>query len=320
MKNYFFLLAVLLCGRAYAGEKTGALKIFELEAGGYKRVYRVYAPLNLEKTKKYPLLVLLHGGGGTGKGVPRLTRGGFEKLADRNGAILAYPEAVDKNWNDYRADKSRKSQRENIDDVAFLTAMADEISLKYPVDPARVYASGISNGSMMSYTLACRASDRFAAIAPVAGAMPENLAAACSPSRPVPVLIISGTKDKLVHWEGGYVTGPFGKKKLGRTISVEKSRDFWLERNSCDAAGKEASRLDADPDDGTAVERENYRACAGGSAVEFIKIDGGGHTWPGGLQYLPELVIGKTSRELDANTEIWNFFMKHSLPAEQEKR
>jgi len=214
MKNYFFLLAVLLCGRAYAGEKTGALKIFELEAGGYKRVYRVYAPLNLEKTKKYPLLVLLHGGGGTGKGVPRLTRGGFEKLADRNGAILAYPEAVDKNWNDYRADKSRKSQRENIDDVAFLTAMADEISLKYPVDPARVYASGISNGSMMSYTLACRASDRFAAIAPVAGAMPENLAAACSPSRPVPVLIISGTKDKLVHWEGGYVTGPFGKKKL----------------------------------------------------------------------------------------------------------
>ena len=315
MKVLFLLLAALLCGQARAGEKTGGLKIFELEAGGYKRVYRVYAPLNLEKTKKYPLLVLLHGGGGTGKGMINLARGGFEKLADRNGAVLAYPDGIDKNWNDYRADKTRKAQRENIDDAAFISAMLGKISEAYPVDPARVYASGISNGAMMSYTLACRASDRFAAIAPVAGAMPENLAAACSPLRPVPVLIISGTKDKLVHWEGGYVTGPFGKKKLGRTVSVEKSRDFWLEKNSCDAAEKEISKLDSDTGDGTAVERENYRACAGGSAVEFIKIDGGGHTWPGGLQYLPELVIGKTSRELDANAEIWNFFMKHPLPA-----
>lgn len=318
MKTCLLILAASLSGAVQAGETSGALKVFTLETGGYKRVYRVYSPANLEKTGKYPLLVLLHGGGGTGKGMINLARGGFEKLADRNGAILAYPDGIDKNWNDYRADKSRKAQRENIDDVAFISAMLGEIAKAYPVDPARTYASGISNGAMMSYTLACRASDRFAAIAPVAGAMPENLAAACSPARPVPVLIISGTRDKLVHWEGGYVTGPFGKKKLGRTISVEKSRDFWLDKNSCAAAKKEISKLDSDPEDGTSVERESYPACGG--VVEFIKIDGGGHTWPGGLQYLPELVIGKTSSELDANTEIWNFFMKHSLPAEPLER
>ena len=319
MKFVLLLLAASLCGPARAAGGSGSLEPFKLESGGYTRAYRVYAPQNLEKTKKYPLLVLLHGGGGTGKGMPRLARGGFEALADAKGAVLAYPDGLDKNWNDYRADKSRKAQRENIDDVAFLTAMLDAIGKAYPVDPSRVYAAGISNGAMMSYALACRAADRFAAIAPVAGAMPENLAPACSPSRPVPALIISGTADRLVHWEGGYVTGPFGRKKLGRSISVEKSRDFWLEKNSCDAAEKEISRIDSDPEDGTAAEREVYSACAGGSAVEFIKIDGGGHTWPGGLQYLPERIIGKTSREINANAEIWNFFMKYSLRPEPLK-
>lgn len=317
MRSILFLLAASLCPLALAGEPSGELKQFKLETGGYARVYGVYAPRNLEKAKKYPLLVILHGGGGTGKGMPRLTRGGFEKLAGERGALLAYPEGIDKNWNDYRADKSRKAQRENIDDVAFISAMLDEIAKGYPVDKERVYAAGISNGAMMSYTLACRAPDRFAAVAPVAGAMPENLVPTCSPSRPVPILIISGTKDNLVHWEGGYVTGPFGKKKLGRTISVEKSRDFWLEKDSCDAAKKEVSKTDSDPEDGTSIARETYSSCAGSGAVEFVRIDGGGHTWPGGWQYLPEFVVGKTSRELDANTEIWNFFMKHSLPPKQ---
>jgi len=306
----FFFLA---CCFAQAGEKTGGLKPFKLESGGYKRTYLVYSPSNLEKNKKYPLLVILHGGGGKGKNMPRLTHGGFEKLADGNGAIVVYPDGLDKNWNDYRGDKSRKAQRENVDDVAFISSMLDEIAKTYPVDTARVYAAGISNGSMMSYTLACRAPERFAAVAPVAGAMPENLAAACKPSRPVPILIISGTEDNLVHWGGGDVTGPFGRKKLGKVISVEKSRDFWLEKNGCDPAKKETSRTDSDPDDGTAVTREVYTACAAGGAVEFLRIEGGGHTWPGGMQYMPKLVIGRTSREIDANTEIWNFFMKHPL-------
>lgn len=315
IKAYSLLLAVLFCAPARAGEN----KKYTLEAGGYKRVYRVYAPGNLDKAKKYPLVVLLHGGGGTGRGMPRLDSGGFKELADAKGAILAYPDAVDKNWNDLRGDKTRKAQRENIDDVAFLSSMAGEILKKYPADASRVYAAGISNGAMMSYTLACRASDVFAAAAPVAGAMPENLARACTPSRPVPMLIISGTKDNLVHWEGGDVTGPFGRKKLGRVLSVEKSRDLWLEKNSCPPDKRTVSEKDSDPKDGTSVTREVYGPCAGGVSVEFVKIDGGGHTWPGGLQYLPEAIIGKTSRELAASREIWDFFMKYSLPSAKQE-
>ena len=310
MKAIIFLLAVLLCGEASAGKGAGGLKTFTLGSGGRLRVYGVYAPPQLERSRKYPLLVILHGSGGTGKNFPRLTRRGFEKLADANGAILAYPEGVDKGWNDYRADKEQKAQRENIDDASFIVSMLDELAGSYPVDTRRVYAAGISNGAMMTYALACRAAGRFAAIAPVDGAMPENLALTCKPSRPVPVLIMNGTADKLVRWEGGDVTGLLSRRRRGRVLSAEKSRDFWLANNSCDAAKKEISTLDSQPEDGTSVEKETYSSCAGGANVELIKITGGGHTWPGGRQYLPEFLVGRTSAEFDASREIWDFFMK----------
>lgn len=304
-------LAVLL--PACAAAKTPALKSFTLEHGGYKRAYHVYVPANLAKDKKHPLLLILHGGGGTGSRMSALTANGFEKLARKHGAVLAYPDALEKNWNDYRADQSRKAQRENVDDVAFLTEVTDRVLKDFPADPARVYVTGISNGAMMSNTLACLAAGRFAAAAPVAGAVPENLAPRCSPVRPVPLLIINGTDDSLVHWGGGEVTGPFGKRKFGRTLSAESSRDLWLEKNSCDRAAVRVIEFDNLKADGTAVKWETYGACAGGAEVQFIKVSGGGHTWPGGAQYLPKAVVGKTSNEFSATQEIWTFFMRHSL-------
>ena len=311
------LLAALLTAPACTAGKGGSVKKFTLNSGGYERVYRLYVPAGLDAAKKHPLFMLLHGGGGTGKGMRRLTGYCFEKMAAASGGLVAYPDGLEKNWNDYRGDPSRRAQRENIDDVAFLKAVAAEISARYPVDPARVYAGGMSNGAMMSYALACRAADTFAAIAAVAGSMPENLAAACSPSRPVPVMIINGTKDSLVHWEGGDVTGPLGRKKLGRVLPVERTRDFWLKNNACRAEKAVPSRKDANPDDGTALSREVYSSCAGGSAVDFVKVEGGGHTWPGGLQYLPQFIIGKTSDEMAASDEIRDFFLRHPMPAKK---
>jgi len=305
-------LALLL--PACAAAKTPVLKSFPLEYGGYKRAYHVYVPANLDRAKKHPLLLILHGGGGTGSRMSALTANGFEKLARRYGGVLVYPDGLEKNWNDHRGDKSRKAQRENVDDVAFLTEVVDRVLKDFPADPARVYVTGISNGAMMSNTLACLASGRFAAAAPVAGAVPENLVPLCTPSRPVPVLIISGTEDSLVHWGGGEVTGPFGKRKFGRTISVEASRDLWLEKNSCDQVGVRTIEFDNLKSDGTAVTWETYGSCAGGAEVQFIKVTGGGHTWPGGAQYLPKAVVGRTSKEFSATQEIWSFFMRHSLP------
>jgi len=318
MRPLSFLPLLLLCAAACSG-KEGPLRSFELKYGGYTRTYLLYVPANLAKDKKYPLMVILHGGGGTGKGMRKITGYCFERRSEKYGGLVAYPQGVDKNWNDHRGDKSRTAQRENIDDAAFLSAMADEISAKYPVDPSRVYAAGMSNGAMLSYTLACRSAGKFAAIAAVAGSMPENLAASCKPSRPVPVLMINGTKDKLVHWEGGEVTGPFGRRKFGRVIPVEKTRDFWLKNDSCAGLPVVTTR-DEVPDDGTIIERETYSGCAEGSAVDLIKVVGGGHTWPGGAPYLPEFVIGKNSEEIAASDEIWDFFMEHPMPAERRGR
>lgn len=309
MRTIAAILALLLAGSASAGE----LRRFTLVSGGRERSYFVYSPRAGTAGPKLPLIVLLHGGGGTAAGMRRLTRNGFEALADGRGAVIAYPEAVDKHWNDYRGDKSRKAQLENVDDVAFLVEMTRAIGDAYPVDGDRIYAAGISNGAMMAYALACRAADRFAAVAAVAGAVPEPLYSSCRPARPVPVLIINGTADGLVHWSGGEVTGPFGKRKFGRTVPLEKTRDLWLKLDSCDREKMTSAARDSDPEDGTSVFAETYAPCAGGSAVKFIKIEGGGHTWPGGLQYLPKGVIGPTSRELDADSEIWNFFGGHAL-------
>lgn len=309
MRILLTLLLSACLAPAFAAEK-GALKSYSMKHGGHKRTWKVFAPPGLEEGGQYPVYFLLHGGGGKAEGMRKLTRGAFEKAG---GSIVVYPQGLDKHWNDYRGDKSRKAQRENIDDVAFLRAVLDSVLKRYPGDPARVYAAGISNGAMMSHALACRAADRFAAAAPVAGAMPVNLTADCEPSRPVPLLIIGGDKDNLVHWAGGQVTGPFGKKKLGAILSAEKSRDLWLEKNSCDISRKASGYSDPDPEDGLAVSRERYEACAGGAAVEFIRIHGGGHTWPGGLQYLPAAIIGKTSRDLDASEEIMEFFGRFRL-------
>jgi polyhydroxybutyrate depolymerase len=318
MKTLAVVLAALLAAPALAAEKNGEVKDYTLSSGGHDRTYHVYSPAGLKPGAVYPLLLILHGGGGKGVQMRKLTRRAFETFAGKTGAVIAYPDAYAGHWNDYRADKSRKSQRENVDDVAFLSAMTEEIAKAYPVDLSRVYASGISNGAMMSHTLACRAADRIAAVAPVAGALPENQVPSCAPARPVPVMMISGTKDKLVHWEGGVVTGPFGRKNLGRTISAESTRDLWLKKNSCDPAEKGTKSIDADPDDGTSVTRETYAACAGGAVVEFLRVEGGGHTWPGGVQDMPVLVVGKTSKEVDASAEIWDFFSRFSLPPAPE--
>ncbi|HBE87921.1 MAG TPA: phospholipase [Elusimicrobia bacterium] len=309
MRTLLILLLSAALAPAFAADK-GALKNYSMKHGGHKRTWKVYEPAGLADGEKYPVYFLLHGGGGKAEGMRRLTRGAFEKAG---GAIVVYPQGLDEHWNDYRGDKSRKAQRENIDDVAFLKAVLDSVLKRYPGDPSRVYAAGISNGAMMSHTLACRAADRFAAVAPVAGVMPVNLASDCEPSRPVPLLIIGGDKDNLVHWEGGQVTGPFGKKKLGAILSAEKTRDFWLDKNSCDISLKSSGYSDPDPEDGLAVSRERYGSCAGGAAVEFIRIHGGGHTWPGGLQYMPAAVVGKTSRDLDASEEIVKFFSRFRL-------
>jgi polyhydroxybutyrate depolymerase len=180
------------------------------------------------------------------------------------------------------------------------------------IDNKRIYIAGISNGAMLSNRLACELTGKVTAIAPVAGNMPYDLAPHCSPSKPISVLMISGTKDPMMPWEGGEVS--FGRLKFGKVLSVMETIKFWVAHNRCTPTPVVTWEPDKDPQDGTRVRTETYRGCKDGKEVTLYAIENGGHTWPGGLQYMPERTVGKTSRDIDAGEILWQFFRRHRNP------
>jgi len=253
---------------------------------------------------------VLHGGGGTGYGMPRFT--GFNAIADRENFIVVYPDGIEKHWNDGREPKRYRTHIENTDDVGFISALIDELSSELNIDTGRIYVTGISNGGMMSHRLACELSERIAAFSPVVSNLPVSMLKVWNPSRPMPALIINGTDDPLVPWEGGDIR--LGIMKLGEVLSVADTVKFWTTMNRCSSSPIVTELPDKDPNDGTTVRKEIYAGCSDGAEVVLYTIEGGGHTWPGGIQYLPESFIGKTSREFNASEVIWQFFKEHPMP------
>lgn len=305
--------AILLGTLAYA---AGAAQQPESVTGsftwdGLKRTYVIHVPASSGKAKPMPLVMALHGGGGNGEGMIRLTLGGLNKLSDREGFAVVYPDGIEEHWNDGRDKVKYRTHREKIDDVGFLSALIDHLGEDGNIDKQRVFVTGISNGAMMSNRLACELTGRIKAIAPVAGNMPYDLAARCSPSRPIPVLMISGTKDPMMPWEGG--EAHFLRLKFGKVQSVPETIKFWAMHNRCSPVPLITREPDKAPQDGTRTRQEAYAGCESGAEVILYAVEGGGHTWPGGHGYLPKRLIGNTSEDIDANELIWRFFKKHGM-------
>lgn len=282
--------------------------------GNLKRTFRVYIPPDTGTASPLPLVMLLHGRGGNAESMMILTRRGVNSLADKERFLVVYPDAVEMNWNDGRtADESPdRAHRENIDDVGFISALADLMVKEYSADLHRIYIAGISNGAIMSYRIGCELSHKIAAIAPVDGNMPGKLSQGCFPAHPVPVLAINNTDDPLVPYQGGIIHAGFPRTKLGMVLSVADSIAFWVRRNGCSEIPV-ISEIDKNPDDEIRVTVQLFESPENEAEVILYTIHGGGHTWPGGLQYLPEKIIGKTCHDFKANEVIWDFFKKHSL-------
>jgi polyhydroxybutyrate depolymerase len=283
-----------------AGHEAGC---YSVTHGGMKRTLRVYVPSG--RREPLPVLVVLHGGGGTGGGMEWLTRRGFNRIADRDGAIVLYPDGIDHGWNDGRSTLKRASA--NVDDLGFLRALPRELSALHPIDAASVYVTGISNGGMMSYRLACDAAEMYAAAAPVAANMSVELSSVCHPARPVPLLVMNGTEDPIMPWKGGVVRVLWMAR--GSVLSSDDTLARWLALDHC-AQPEPGAVLNADPDDGTTVVPRTAQ-CAGGAQVSLYEIRGGGHTWPKGAPYLSARLVGRVSQALDANETIWKFFRQH---------
>ena len=297
------LLALSCWSRGSRG--SSGLIALRLEHGGRERECLMHAPAGAPSGPR-PLLLVLHGGGGTAKGMVGLTGGRFNELADSAGWYVAYPAGLGKSWNDLRDDAKGYAHREGIDDTGFLAALIDRLAADYPIDPGRVFATGISNGGFMCYRLACELPGKIRAVAAVAATSPAGMKESCRPARPVSVMIVNGTGDPIVPYGGGEVT-LFGASR-GKVASTDDTVSDWVRLDACPKDAEARDLPDLDPDDGTRVRVFSYGPCGGGTRVVLYRVEGGGHAWPGGLQYLPAMFIGRTSRDMSACDEIWNFF------------
>src|ERR1700733_12345363 len=278
------LLVLSGCSAAHRAE-TGfpdGTSVHTMAFGGLNRSYRVHKPPGLAGPA--PLVVMLHGAFGDAEQAENDY--GWDPLADSAKFVVAYPDGVGATWNGHGC--CGKSERESIDDVGFITTMVGQISADLPIDKSRVYATGISNGGIMSYALACN-SGIFAAIGPDSATMLD----ACPAPHPTSVIHIHGTADKLVPYHGGNassaVNGP----------PVPDVNAFWLKVDQCGAAHVTTH----------APLTTSTAACADKRSVELITIDGGKHQWPGGSTFLEKR--DPTSHELDATQTIWQFFAAH---------
>ena len=237
----------------------------------------------------------------------RVAEGQFEELADRHGVFVVYPEGVERSWNDGRGSDRIHAQAHGIDDVGYLRALVAHLVREHPIDPERVFATGISNGGLMSLRLLCEPGSPIRAAAAVTASLGARIADRCEPTPPRSLLLVNGTEDPLVPYDGGDIT-LFGRSR-GAVLSTDATLAHWREAMGCPAeASVDETLPDRDPDDGTRVRQVEWGPCEGGSRVGLVRIDGGGHTWPGGWQYLPELVIGRTSRDVRGADLIWEFF------------
>ena len=272
----------------------------EMVVDGRERTYEVHVPSRYDGTTEVPLVLALHGRLGTGSGQEKL--GHLDRVSDEHGFLVVYPDGLERSWADGRG--GTPSDKNGVDDVKFLSALIDKLEGEYKVDAQRVYATGMSNGGFMSGKLACDLPEQITAVAIVAASLSGNAAASCHPTKPVSVMIIQGTQDPLVPLAGGEL-GKHGSG--GMVLSHDATVEKFVAVDRCEGAPKKDHIADT-AGDGTTLDVTTYSSCASGSEVIGYVVNGGGHTWPGGLPYMPASIIGKTSKNLDASEVIWKFF------------
>jgi len=303
------LTALIAAVPACAGTLRPGDYRFELEAGGRARSYLVHVPPQAF-AGALPVLLSLHGGGGNAQQHRQST--GMDAAADRDGYIAVYPNGSGRlgerllTWN--AGNCCGYAQREQVDDVGFIAALLDDLARRAAIDPRRIYVAGHSNGGMMAHRLGEALPQRIAAIVSVAGAhVPAG-----SSVRALPVLQIHSVDDPRALYYGGL--GPPFPLTNSRVLhaSVDATLAAWVRRDGCDATAAERDFRQAGGDTARLLV---YGHCRDGAEVALWKLSGAGHGWPGGTPAL-EALLGPATRVIDANTEIWRFVSRFSLPRE----
>jgi polyhydroxybutyrate depolymerase len=301
------LLAALACGRTGASAPTASTNLpagettRPLTHDGLERNYILYIPASINRSQPVPLVFVFHGGTGNAESAIRMS--GFNGAADQNGFAVVYPNGTGRLSNDILLTWNGGTccgyaQEKNVDDIGFVRAIVTDLRTLMNIDPKRIYATGMSNGGILSQRLACEAADLFAAIAPVSGTL--NFLP-CNPSQPISVIEFHGTEDQHIPYDGG-----FGPKSLVIVdfASVEFSVGFWTSYDGCNSQPQTNSVDD--------IRHDTWTGCTGSSSVELYTIIGGGHAWPGGLGGLAD--SDQPTTAISATQLIWTFFAAHPKP------
>jgi polyhydroxybutyrate depolymerase len=299
MKLYNFLITfILFIGTLHAGSRRRII------VNGIKREYLIYKPASLASKSSYPLVLDFHGGGGNASGLEKSF--GFDNIADEKKFIVVYPEGLNKGWNDGRRDGKAQHSAE---DVTFISLLIDKLIKEDQVDSSRIYAAGISNGAFFSIYLGCKLHGKLKAIAAVCGNILEDNKDSFALPKPISLLLINGTGDPIVKYEGGAILSE--RSNRGRSMSTDFTITKWLQADKINTQSSKEIMPDIDRSDGCTATKYIYGSGKDSLSVVLIKIDNGGHTWPGGKQYLPKFIIGKVCRDFDASEVIWDFFETH---------
>lgn len=272
--------------------------ILTLQHDELTRKYLVHVPRTYEARKPAALVVALHGGGGSMEHQADDSKYGLITKSERTGSIVVFPNGYSRRdsgrlatWNAGECCGAAKDA--NVDDVGFIRAMLIEVRKTLNIDEDRIYATGMSNGGLMAYRLACEMSDVFRAIAAVAG---TDNTVKCAPSQPVSVLHIHAINDSHVLFEGGAGPDAF-KSAVNEFTSVPATISKWTDLNACATPAKR--RLEVK---GAYCER--YAPCKDATVVELCVTESGGHSWPGGTKRRGET----PSTAIAATDVMWDFF------------
>jgi len=307
MKKYFFILLFSLSFIFFA---SAQIKQGEITHDGYNRTWLTYLPKNYSKAKAYPLVIALHGGGGTAKQLMTSTKKRFNTLADTEGFIVVYPQGVKKSWNDNnKRDQNGFARKENIDDVGFISKLISVLESKYSINSDAVFACGISNGGLMSQTLAMELPEKIKVVGMVAATFGKDEVDKVTDVSPFSILFIHGTKDPIIPYAEGDIT--VFKKTRGHVLGIEKSIAYMCSLNGNTLEPIITKLANVSIKDNMTSEHFKYPNTENTSLkVELIKVINGGHSWPGAKKKkrLLKKITGATTQDFNACNKLWEFF------------
>jgi polyhydroxybutyrate depolymerase len=295
-----FAIAIALC--------AGTARAETIDIGGVTRTYLAQFP----DSRPAPLVIVLHGN--TQIGADMRTRTSWSLVASRERFGVIYPDGLNRAWADLRPDSKRAGRPPpaGTDDTAFIAGLIEKYVTDGTADPKHVYITGLSNGAAMTMTLVCVRPELFAAAASVVMNLTDESAGACHPSQPVPVLMMNGTADPLVPFEGGKGASHYAVEGFW---STQATLAFWRRVNGCQTEDTTVTEFsDRDPTDQSTVTRIDSD-CPRGRDVVLYRVNGGGHRMPGAFSdaRFPRIAtafLGPQNHDIDGAETIWAFFKR----------